>query len=213
MATHSRILAWRIPWIEEPDGLQSKEPQRVRHNWVFEPTIHETSHSSDLYSAPVLTHVPLPVQCSCVKYTLKKSIKCLKWKYLPTIFRSFHKKQCCGANRVLHETHWSPDRNTNNRGHRGKLALRRCHQVNMRSLRSWSLIWPLGSRGKRNGDTKDTQGRWRVEWCVCKLRKARLPRKLEKVREDLLAPLDALVTPRPCWLLDPGLLAPRTLRA
>ena len=23
MATHSRILAWRIPWIEEPDGLQS----------------------------------------------------------------------------------------------------------------------------------------------------------------------------------------------
>ena len=25
MATHSSILAWRIPWIEEPGGLQSKE--------------------------------------------------------------------------------------------------------------------------------------------------------------------------------------------
>ena len=25
MATHSRILAWRIPWTEEPGGLQSKE--------------------------------------------------------------------------------------------------------------------------------------------------------------------------------------------
>ena len=26
MATHSRILAWRIPWTEEPLGLQSPEP-------------------------------------------------------------------------------------------------------------------------------------------------------------------------------------------
>ena len=29
MATHSSILAWRIPWTEEPRGLQSTEPQRV----------------------------------------------------------------------------------------------------------------------------------------------------------------------------------------
>ena len=33
MATHSSILAWRIPWTEEPDGLQSMEVQRVWHNW------------------------------------------------------------------------------------------------------------------------------------------------------------------------------------
>ena len=32
MATHSRILAWRIPWTEEPGGLQSRGSQRVRHN-------------------------------------------------------------------------------------------------------------------------------------------------------------------------------------
>ena len=32
MATHSSILAWRIPWIEEPGGLQSMESQRVRHD-------------------------------------------------------------------------------------------------------------------------------------------------------------------------------------
>ena len=32
MATHSSILAWRIPWIEEPGGLQSKGLQRVRHD-------------------------------------------------------------------------------------------------------------------------------------------------------------------------------------
>ena len=34
MATHSSILAWRIPSIEEPGGLQSMGFQRVRHNWV-----------------------------------------------------------------------------------------------------------------------------------------------------------------------------------
>ena len=32
MATHSSILAWRNPWIEEPGGLQSTGFQRVRHD-------------------------------------------------------------------------------------------------------------------------------------------------------------------------------------
>ena len=34
MATHSTILAWRIPWTEEPGGLQSMGSQRVGHNWA-----------------------------------------------------------------------------------------------------------------------------------------------------------------------------------
>ena len=33
MATHSSILAWRIPWTEEPGGLQSKRSQRLGHDW------------------------------------------------------------------------------------------------------------------------------------------------------------------------------------
>ena len=32
MATHYSILAWKIPWTEEPDGLQSMGSQRVGHN-------------------------------------------------------------------------------------------------------------------------------------------------------------------------------------
>ena len=32
MATHSSILAWRIPWTEEPVGLQSVGSQRVGHD-------------------------------------------------------------------------------------------------------------------------------------------------------------------------------------
>ena len=33
-ATHSSILAWRIPWTEEPGGLQSTGSQRVGHDWA-----------------------------------------------------------------------------------------------------------------------------------------------------------------------------------
>ena len=34
MATRSSILAWRIPWTEEPGGLQSMGPHRVGHSLV-----------------------------------------------------------------------------------------------------------------------------------------------------------------------------------
>ena len=33
MAIHSSILAWKIPWTEEPGGLQSMGSQSVRHSW------------------------------------------------------------------------------------------------------------------------------------------------------------------------------------
>ena len=36
MATHSSILAWRIPWTEEPGELQPMESQRVRQDLVSE---------------------------------------------------------------------------------------------------------------------------------------------------------------------------------
>ena len=32
MATHSSVLAWKIPWTEEPGGPQSRALQRVRHD-------------------------------------------------------------------------------------------------------------------------------------------------------------------------------------
>ena len=34
MSTHSSILSWRIPWAEDPGGLQSMGSQRVRHDWA-----------------------------------------------------------------------------------------------------------------------------------------------------------------------------------
>ena len=42
MATHSSILAWEIPWTEEPGGLQSMGSKRVRHNWSDLACMHAT---------------------------------------------------------------------------------------------------------------------------------------------------------------------------
>ena len=40
MATHSSILAWRIPWTEELGGLQSMGSQRVGHDRVTFTSLH-----------------------------------------------------------------------------------------------------------------------------------------------------------------------------
>ena len=46
MATHSSILAWKIPWTEEPGGLQSMGSQRVRHNRATQHKhLHFRSHN------------------------------------------------------------------------------------------------------------------------------------------------------------------------
>ena len=47
MATHSSILAWRIPWTEKTGGLQSKGLQRVRHD--------EVSNAFTVFSVPFST--------------------------------------------------------------------------------------------------------------------------------------------------------------
>ena len=61
MATHSSTLAWRIPWREEPGGLQSTGSQRVGHDW-----------------ATSLTHIYMCV-CVCLSVCLsvnnRKTIK------------------------------------------------------------------------------------------------------------------------------------------
>ena len=42
MEAHSSILAWRVPWGEEPQGLQSMGSQRIEHNWETECSQHNT---------------------------------------------------------------------------------------------------------------------------------------------------------------------------
>ena len=45
MATHSSILAWRIPWTEEPGWLQSMGSQRVGHNQATKQINKTSIHS------------------------------------------------------------------------------------------------------------------------------------------------------------------------
>ena len=52
-ATHSSILAWRIPWTEEPGGLQTVGLQRVGHDWATKHT-HTHAHTYPMISALLL---------------------------------------------------------------------------------------------------------------------------------------------------------------
>ena len=61
MATHSSILAWKIPWIEEPGRLQSMGAQRVGHNWVTNTLRFSVQFSSVTQSCLPLGH---PMDCS-----------------------------------------------------------------------------------------------------------------------------------------------------
>ena len=54
MSTHSSILAWRIPWTEEPGRLQSIGPQRIGHDWVT--NIH--THTSWRYFVYFISFSP-----------------------------------------------------------------------------------------------------------------------------------------------------------
>ena len=72
MATQSSILAWRIPWTEEPGRLQSMGSQRVRYDWVTNTHTHIHLHTA-LPVRPVFLrqgwNLP-PATCMCAKLRL-----------------------------------------------------------------------------------------------------------------------------------------------
>ena len=77
MATHSSILAWEIPWTEEPDGLQSRGSKRVRHYWVIEHIIANTYSSAIIPLKRAQVGAELALWCNkesqlCICESLKK---------------------------------------------------------------------------------------------------------------------------------------------
>jgi len=54
MAPHSSTLAWKIPWTEEPSGLQSMVSRRVRHDWATSLSRIGEGNGN-------------PLQCSCLE--------------------------------------------------------------------------------------------------------------------------------------------------
>ena len=66
MATHSSILAWRIPWTEKPGGLQTIGSQRVRHEWAAEHT-HTVGYPADWAAIHFSAFYGLPWNCQGIK--------------------------------------------------------------------------------------------------------------------------------------------------
>ena len=74
MTNHSSILAWKIPWTEEPGGLQSMGSQRLRHNWVYLPIyLHNWIYSfPDSFPLQIIQFSSLAQSCP----TLCDSMHC-----------------------------------------------------------------------------------------------------------------------------------------
>ena len=72
MATQSGILAWRIPWTEEPGGLKSMRSQRVRHDWA-QALMSHVAHNKCLYHFVQFSSV---AQSMSVLYRAHLCMKC-----------------------------------------------------------------------------------------------------------------------------------------
>ena len=86
MATHSSILAWRIPWTEEPGRLQSMGSQRVRHDWsdlARTPCVY-INPSLQIFLSP--DHCPLIITCFLCLWVCF----CLVNKFICMSFFRFH---------------------------------------------------------------------------------------------------------------------------
>ena len=68
MATHSSILAWKIPWTEEPSRLQSTGSQRVGHDWA---TSLSLSHNATYRFTTFLIQISMKIFTNMEQTILK----------------------------------------------------------------------------------------------------------------------------------------------
>ena len=116
MATHSRILAWRIPWTEEPDGLWSIESQsQTRLKWLSTHAhrLHKTMKSMLLpppsfintqvgWSSEKLSNHPKVTELGCVDPRFKPA---LPWSHSKSLHFP-HFKLFSTTNGLLKCPHW-----------------------------------------------------------------------------------------------------------
>ena len=114
MATHSSILAWRIPWTEEPGGLQSTGLQRVEHNWATSLSLSFSKRYEDrllihhqreyMFLLNGLDLVFWTTFTSVLKKVLKFGF-CFCWKWEETC----HSPVWCPGLRGKKKSLWSPN--------------------------------------------------------------------------------------------------------
>ena len=78
MATHSSILVWRIPWTEEPGGLQSMGSQRVRHDSASEHT-HTQCHRDAEQALPLVGLISIHSDQSLWSFKKEKVRSLKQW--------------------------------------------------------------------------------------------------------------------------------------
>ena len=93
MAPQSSILVWKIPWMEEPGGLQSTGSQRVGHDW-------ETSLS--LSYSIVLIHNILFIYLSVDGY-----LNCFHFLVKDVVVMKFYVEVLCESHSVMSDSLWS----------------------------------------------------------------------------------------------------------
>jgi len=73
MATHSSILAWRIPWTEKPGGPQSMGLQRVKHDWAHMQEISSSQQNDFPQTLSEWSMAEAECHCYCSYF---------KWEFL-----------------------------------------------------------------------------------------------------------------------------------
>ena len=92
MATHSSILVWKLPWTEEPGGLQSIGSQRARHDWVSNIVPSKYLH---VYTIPCIINTQSKCETACLLYKHRVQKICtvsssnVMMIHRPRIFRNF----------------------------------------------------------------------------------------------------------------------------
>ena len=75
MATHSSILAWRIPWTEEPGRLQSMGSQKVWQDWATKHTFHFSVIQRKVGQLLVIMTLELgPIKAETLRWAFLSSI-------------------------------------------------------------------------------------------------------------------------------------------
>ena len=115
MATHSSILAWKIPWMEEPGVLQFMGSQRVGHDWANSATHSLTQawwqYRARIYSFPNFepVHYSMSVSNCCILTYIQVYWEAGKVVWYSHIFKNFPEFVVVHSQRLSH-SQWSKSR-------------------------------------------------------------------------------------------------------
>ena len=148
-AIRSSILAWRIPWTEEPGRLKSTESQRVEHDWSDLARMHaSTSTRIKLFAATAadLQHPLKGVQCGEKEWGICAQEKTGRTGLQIDIFRRFYDPNCYTFSYLeKHFTWWRLFLRMSRNLLQKKYVFDFTHSPFTTVTQRWTVALPLGS--------------------------------------------------------------------